>query len=45
MIRDYWDGLIAEVGVVDTQLGVEPVDFVGNEFSWDETLRMDCHQD
>lgn len=28
MIRDYGDGLVAEISVVDTQLGVEPVDFV-----------------
>ena len=40
MIRDYWDGLVAEVSIVDAQLGVKPVDFVGNEFSGDETLRM-----
>jgi hypothetical protein len=38
MIRDYWDGLVAEVSVVDTQLGVKPVDFVRDEFSRDETL-------
>jgi hypothetical protein len=40
MIRDYWDGLIAKVSVVDTQLGVKPVDFVRDEFSRDETLWM-----
>jgi len=38
MIRDYLDGFIAEVSVVDTQLGVKPVDFVRDEFSGDETL-------
>ena len=41
MIRDYLDGLVAEVSVVDTQLGVKPVDFVRDELSWDETLRWD----
>lgn len=41
VIRDYWDGLITEVSIVDTQLGVEPVDFVRDELSRDETLRMD----
>jgi len=45
VIRNYWDGLVAEVSVIDTQLGVEPVDFVGDELSWDETLRMDFHHD
>jgi hypothetical protein len=40
VIRDYRDGLVAEVIVVDTQLGVKPVDFVRDEFSGDETLRM-----
>ena len=42
MIRDYRDGLVAEICVVDTQLGVKPVDFVRDEFSWDETLRLCC---
>lgn len=45
MIRDYWDGLVAEVSVVDTQLGVKPVDFVRDEFSWDETLRLRSDED
>jgi len=40
MIRDYWDGFVAEVSVVDAQLGVKPVDFIRDEFSRDETLRM-----
>jgi len=41
MIRDYLDGLTAKVSVVDTELGVKPVDFVRDEFSWDEALRWD----
>ena len=45
MIRDYWDGLVAEVSVVDTQLGVKPGDLVRDEFSGDKTLRMGFHQD
>ena len=45
MIRDYWDGFVAKVSVVDTQLGVKPVDFVRDEFSRDETLRMCCPQE
>jgi hypothetical protein len=40
MVRDHWDGLIAEISIVDTQLGVKPVDFVWDEFSWDETLEL-----
>lgn len=40
MIRDYWDRFVAEVGVVDAQLGVKPVDFIRDEFSRDETLWM-----
>ena len=40
MIRDYWDGLVAEVSVVDAQLGVKPVDFIRDELSRDETLWM-----
>ena len=45
VIRDYWDGLVAEVSVVDTQLRVKPVDFVRDEFSRDKTLRMGSHRD
>ena len=40
VIRDYRDGLVAEVSIVDTQLGVKPVDFIRDEFSGDETLWM-----
>lgn len=40
MIRDYWDGLVAEVSIIDAQLGVKPVDFVRDELSRDETLWM-----
>lgn len=39
MIRNYWNRLIAEISVIDTQLGVKPVDFVWNEFSWNKTLQ------
>lgn len=45
MIRNYWDRLVAEVSVVDAELGVKPVDFVRDEFSWDETLEMRSNQD
>jgi hypothetical protein len=38
MIRDYLEGLVAEVSVVDTQLGVKPVDFIRDEFPRYETL-------
>ena len=39
VIRDYLDGFVAEVSVIDAQLGVKPVDFIRDEFSRDETLR------
>jgi hypothetical protein len=39
VIRDYLDGLVAKISVVDAQLGVKPVDFIRDELSWDETLR------
>jgi len=45
MIRDYWDGLVTEISVVDTQLGVKPVDFIRDELSRDETLRVGFHRD
>ena len=38
MIRDYLYGLVAEVSIVDTKLGVKPVDFIRDELSWDKTL-------
>jgi hypothetical protein len=38
MIRDHWDGLVAEIRIVDAQLGVKPVDLVRDEFSGDEAL-------
>jgi len=45
MIRDYWDGLVAEISVIDAQLGVKPVDFIRDELSGDETLWVGFHQD
>lgn len=38
MIRDDLHGLGGEVGVVDAKVSVEPIDFVGYEFTGDETL-------
>ena len=45
MIRDDWDGFVAEISVVDAQLGVKPVDFIWDKLSGDETLSDDFHQD
>ena len=38
VIRDHLDRLIAEVSIVDTQLGVKPVDFIRDEFPRYEAL-------
>lgn len=45
MIRDDLGRFAAEVSVVDAQLRVEPVDFVRDELSWDEALRVGSDQD
>lgn len=45
MIRDHWDRLVAEVSVVNAELGVKPVDFVRDKLSRDETLWMWFDQD
>lgn len=42
VVTDDVDGLGLEVGIIDTEMGVEPVHFVGNEFAWDETLETCC---
>lgn len=39
VIRDYIAGLVLEVGVVDAEVGVEPVDLASNELAWNEPLR------
>lgn len=31
-------GFILEIRVVDAEMGVEPVDLVGDQLAWDETL-------
>ena len=38
MVRDDLDGLILEVGVVDTEVRVEPLDFIRHELVGNETL-------
>lgn len=38
MIRDDRHGFILEIRVVDAQVGVKPVDLVGNELSGNEAL-------
>ena len=38
VVRDDLDGLVAEVGVVDAEVGVEPVYFVRDELARDEAL-------
>jgi len=39
MVADDFTRFVLEVGVVDTEIGVEPVDFVGHEFLRNETLQ------
>lgn len=38
VITDNLSAFIAEIGIVDTEVCVEPVDFGGDEFRWDEAL-------
>jgi hypothetical protein len=40
MIRYDLSRFVLEVGVVDTQAGVKPLNFVGNEVAWDKTLKL-----
>ena len=39
MIRDDRDGLVAEISIVDTQLGVKPVNFIWDQLSRYKTLQ------
>jgi hypothetical protein len=39
MIRDDFDGLVAEVRVIDTEMCIEPLHLVSDEFTGDEPLR------
>jgi hypothetical protein len=39
MVRDDLDGLVTEVGVIDTEVGVKPLDLVHYELAGNETLR------
>jgi hypothetical protein len=41
MVRDDLDGLVAEVGVIDTEVGVKPLDLVRYELAGNETLEED----
>jgi len=38
MIRDDFTGLFLKVGIVYSEVGVEPIDFVSNKTARDETL-------
>jgi hypothetical protein len=38
MVRDDLDGLIPEVGVIDTEVRVEPLDLIRYELVGNETL-------
>lgn len=38
MIRDDLSGFVLEISVVDSEVGVEPMDFAGDELSGDEAL-------
>lgn len=38
VIADDLSAFIMEIGIVDTEVGVEPVDFSGDQFRWDEAL-------
>jgi hypothetical protein len=40
MVRYDLSRFVLEVGVVDAQVGVKPLNFVGNEFAWDKTLKL-----
>lgn len=39
VIRDDTSGFVLEVGVVDAEVGVEPVDLASDELAWNEPLR------
>lgn len=48
MIRDDLDRLVTEVCVVDSEVSIEPLDFVHNELPGDESLtcgegKIQCH--
>ena len=38
MIRDDLDGLVAEIGVINAEVGVKPVDFIRYKLAGNETL-------
>ena len=40
MIRYDFPRFILEVGVVDAEVGVEPLNLVGDEFAWDKPLEL-----
>ena len=40
MIRYDLPRFILEVGIVDTEVWVEPMHLVGDEFAWDKTLEL-----
>ena len=42
VVRYGLDGFVAEVGVIDAERCVEPLDFVGDEFARDESLDRKC---
>lgn len=44
VVGDDLDGLGREVLIVDTEVRVEPVDFICDKFAWDEALWIECQQ-
>lgn len=42
MVRDHLTRFILEIGVVDAEVRIKPIDFVRDELSRDEPLRS-CH--
>lgn len=38
VVRNDFAGFVLEISVVDAEMGVEPVDFVGDELSWNKAL-------
>jgi hypothetical protein len=38
VVRDDFARFVLEISVVDAEVGVEPVDFVGDELSWNKAL-------
>lgn len=44
VVGDDLDGLCREVLIVDTEVRVEPVDFICDKFAWDEALWIECQQ-